>query len=736
MLNSSDGAFLRLKVLILSALLALEGFLFTGCSASSPKYTPKILLETQKPLVLNKGRKNGAFGPPGFPRVAESKPVEKPETYSEQALAEKEAVDFTKALPKQELEEKKENNETPTQQAITTVDSTSVKDDFEKTSLDTETPSGSLLVGNEETETPETGPQADEGGTQEFKVELVKSSVGEAPDSPMDSHSTKPSKTPDAPTVEPQENIPVKETVVKIPNQELIDSTLDYWQAANDFWEQGDLEKAIAALDQAYALILKISDDAIPELLQQKEDLRITISRQIIEVYSSRSTVANGTYKAIPLEMNEHVKKALDLFKGRNRKFFLESYVRSGRYRPAIVRALKEAGLPEELSWLPLIESGFKLRAFSSARALGMWQFIASTGYKFGLKRGGWVDERMDPAKSTKAAVAYLTELHQIFGDWTTALAAYNCGENRVLRNIRTQKVAYLDNFWDLYRKLPSETAFYVPKFLAVLHIINSPESHGFKLPPVAEELKIDSVTINKQASLKDIAKNIGISFVQLKAMNPELRRGVTPPRSYKIQIPEGKGELLLAKIDEIPLFTPPVPMYIVHRVKRGESLSGIAKRYRTSIASIMKANRLRKRSFIKAGWKLKIPSARYAARQAAPPAQSFSPGKEIRYTVRRGDSLWKIARKFKSTVNSIKALNSLKGTRLQAGQKLKISAGRPTATPPDLQIAYHVKKGDSPYIIAKRHNMGLSDFLTLNSLTPKSTIYPGQRLMVHNKSF
>ncbi len=203
---------------------------------------------------------------------------------------------------------------------------------------------------------------------------------------------------------------------IKPSAQEMLDSALEFCQASSDFWEQGDLDNTIDALDQAYSLILKIDPSiSSPEILQQREDLRYTISKRIIEVYSSRFTVANGTYKEIPLIMNNHVEKALDILKGRERDFFLDAYKRSGIYRPAIVEALKKAGLPEELSWLPIIESGFKVRALSPARALGLWQFIVSTGYKFGLKRDQWVDERMDPEKSTQSAIAYLKELHRIF---------------------------------------------------------------------------------------------------------------------------------------------------------------------------------------------------------------------------------------------------------------------------------------------------------------------------------
>ncbi len=233
--------------------------------------------------------------------------------------------------------------------------------------------------------------------------------------------------------------------------QPILDEALDFCRVSQDFWQKGELENALEALDQAYSLILNIDTSDDPKLIQQKEDLRFMISKRILEIYASRHIVVNGDYNAIPMVMNKHVRAEIDRFTKKNEKsFFIESYKRSGRYRPMIVSALKEAGLPVELSWLPLIESGFKVNALSRARALGLWQFIPSTGYKFGLKRNQFIDERIDPVKATQAAISYLKELHQIFGDWSTVLAGYNCGEGQVLRVIRNQKVNYLDNFSDL----------------------------------------------------------------------------------------------------------------------------------------------------------------------------------------------------------------------------------------------------------------------------------------------
>ena len=328
--------------------------------------------------------------------------------------------------------------------------------------------------------------------------------------------------------------------------QSLLDEALDLCQVSQDFWQNGELENALDALDQAYALILKVDPADQTKFIQQKEDLRYTISKRILEIYASRNIVVNGSHNAIQRVMNKHVQAEIDRFtKGSEREFFIESYRRSGRYRPYIVAALKEAGLPEELSWLPLIESGFKVTALSRSRALGLWQFIPSTGYKFGLKRDKFIDERMDPMKSTQAAIDYLKELHAIFGDWTTVLAAYNCGEGKVLSVIRDQNVNYLDNFWDLYERLPWETARYVPRFLATLQILDQPETFGFNLPDVQMPLQYETVSMSKQVRLKDVARSIGVEEEVLSELNPELRYKICPEDRYPLKVPLDKSDIM-----------------------------------------------------------------------------------------------------------------------------------------------------------------------------------------------
>ena len=393
--------------------------------------------------------------------------------------------------------------------------------------------------------------------------------------------------------------------------ENLLDTALDFYQTSQELWSRGELEEAIHALDEAYSYILHVNGESDPAMIQQKEDLRILISRRLIEIYASRYTAVNGNHKAIPLKMNEHVEYEIKQFQTVERNFFINSYKRSGRYIHKIVKELNEAGLPEELAWLPIVESGFNERALSPARALGLWQFIPSTGYKFGLKRDDWIDERLDPEKSTKAAIAYFQELHRMFGDWTTVLAAYNSGEGNVLRVIRGQKINYLDNFWDLYEGLPRETARYVPRFLATLHILKEPEQYGFDLGETEEPLSFEVVTIEKQVRLDAIAKELGISEALFYDLNPELRLKVTPPTPYSLRTPPAMSEALLASLDSIPEFShirTILASYAYHRVSKGETLYSIAKRYKTTVAAISKANNIRNGEFIRAGQRLQIP--------------------------------------------------------------------------------------------------------------------------------
>jgi membrane-bound lytic murein transglycosylase D len=511
--------------------------------------------------------------------------------------------------------------------------------------------------------------------------------------------------------------------------QKKIDRALELCEIAQTMWEKGKIEEALSNLDSAYLSILNIDSESIPDAYQQKENLRILISKRILEIYASRQTATNGQFNEIPIVINDYVKKEIKRFTGSEKKFFISSLKRSHKFRHYILSELKKAGLPEELSWLPLIESGFKVQALSPARALGLWQFIPSTGYKFGLNRNRYIDERLDFEKSTQAAISYLKELHGLFGDWTTALAAYNCGEGRVLRVIRQQRINYLDNFWDLYQRLPRETARYVPRFLATLHIMSNPEKYGIAKIPTPVPMDYAICEINNQVHLKDIARETGIAFNILKELNPELRYAVLPDEPYKVRIPKGKANLFMAKANTIKSTYSPSPVVSRHRVRKNETLSTIARRYKTSVKAIMAANNIRNSNFIKAGKSLKIPTTHtVSSTKRNKSSQKTVAAAPYKYKVKHGDNLWVIAGRYGTTVKRITAINKLRSTTLRVGQTLIINSDKRTASG---QTKYKVRKGDSPSSIARKYNISLKQLLSLNRLNKKSKIFPGQHLII-----
>jgi len=547
--------------------------------------------------------------------------------------------------------------------------------------------------------------------------------------------------TPVSPDSEDEEvgNVPapsVKKAASKKNAQTKMDEALDYCQISQDLWQNGELENAIEALDHAYSLILSVDVNGNnTNLVQQKEDIRFTISKRILEIYASRNFAVNGNHKAIPLVMNSHVQAEINLFTtGGERNFFKDSLKRSGRYRAKIVEELRKAGIPLELSWLPLIESGFKVTALSSARALGLWQFIPSTGYKFGLKRDMFVDERLDPEKATHAAIAYLKELHEMFGDWTTVLAAYNCGEGRVLRVIRDQNVNYLDNFWDLYEKLPRETARYVPRFLATLHILSNPEKYGIDMTDIECPVESETTEIAKQVRIKDIAQKIDVDENVLRRLNPELRYGILPPSNYIFKVPPDKSEELIAKIDTIPVSNIK-PNRFYYKVKRGDTLSGIAKRYSTSVKTLMLANSMRK-STIRVGTILKVPgsgssSSKYKLAETTQEIRQQKRAHPLKHVVKSGESIWIIAKRNNTTIKNIQELNNLKSLNLRIGQVLYLQKSDINSQDNNSFKKYLIKRGDSPYKIAQSYKMPLNRLLDINNLRSDSKILAGQYLYV-----
>jgi len=540
----------------------------------------------------------------------------------------------------------------------------------------------------------------------------------------------------DLPEIDPVEEPPAPADATPEPPpqppsaEETLEEALEAYESAQEFWREGSFDDALAALDRAYELMLSVPANGDPLIAQQRDNLRHLVSRRVIEIYASRQTVVGELDRAIPLVSNAHVEREIRQFQGAEREFFIESYRRSGRYRPQIIEALREAGMPEQLSWLPLIESGFKVRAYSRARALGLWQFIPSTGYRFGLRRDWWIDERMDPEKSTRAAIAYLTELHGLFGDWQTAIAGYNCGEHAVLRHINSQRINYFDQFWDLYQLLPHETARYVPRFLATLLIIDNPAQYGFELPEPDSPLLFDVVQVDRPVQLAALDSGLELAKGTFKDLNPELRQGATPEASYELNVPSGSGATVLATADALPKWKPPSQQIFVHRVRRGETLSHIARRYRTSVTALRRINNLRNPNRLYPGQRIKVPQRGAPMPRSVPAVASVASGTTVTYTVRRGDSLWRLAHRYATTVEQITRDNGLTSDRLSIGQELKITAGG-TATTSSSSRTYVVRSGDTPGAIARAHRVRLDDLLRTNGLGRRSTIYPGQTLVI-----
>jgi len=472
------------------------------------------------------------------------------------------------------------------------------------------------------------------------------------------------------------------------PDDDEMDDSLALLKQAEEYRQKGDIDRALKTLDQAYALLLDVNGES--NLARQKDDLRLMISMRIVQIYTSKSGLTNGKRSEVPIVMNDDVEKEIRSFQTVERSFFIRSYQRSGFYLPIVKRYLKDAGLPEELAWLPLVESGFQAHVLSRARALGLWQFIPSTGYKYGLNRDLWVDERMSVEKSTRAAIAYLKDLHSIFGDWLTVLAAYNCGEGRVLKVISTQQINYLDRFWDLYHLLPYETARYVPRFLATLHIIKDPKRYGMDLVQGDMACPIDYELVRTQKSMKlqDIALNLNVSTETLILLNPELRHQQTPDKEYSLKVPAGLGKQFAMVEDRIEEAKPPVyertkgRKYVKHRVRSGETIQTISSQYGVPSSTILAYNGLSSQAKLKSGKVIRIPLAtaskskktkvavakKDAAKKTAPSGEGV-----ISYKVKQGDTLYALASRYNTTASEIRKLNHLKSDQLRTGQVIRI---------------------------------------------------------------
>lgn len=303
----------------------------------------------------------------------------------------------------------------------------------------------------------------------------------------------------------------------------------------------------------------------------------------------------------------EAVKKNVSLFSGKIKERFSLYLIRSGKYIEMMKKILRENDVPEEIVFLPLIESGFNPNAYSHARAAGYWQFISSTAKRYGLKIDWWKDERRDPVKSTVAAANYLRDLYGMFGSWNLAMAAYNAGEGKIMRAISKTRS---DDYWSIVKTehIKNETKNYVPKFIAASLIANSPEDFGFDDLDYHSPLKYDKVSITSPLDIEVIAECSGVSVREIKELNPELRRWCTPPdvSEYTLRIPEGTKSTFLRNLEELneeERFT-----VDIYTVKKGDTFKTISKKTGVPVEVIYDLNDMEKIIPLTAGGKIYLP--------------------------------------------------------------------------------------------------------------------------------
>lgn len=448
-----------------------------------------------------------------------------------------------------------------------------------------------------------------------------------------------------------------------------------------------------------------------------------------------------------PVVENDKVRYYINYFTGNGRAVFARWLERSSRYQPMIHAVLAEEGLPLDLLYLAMIESGFNNNAYSWAHAVGPWQFIASTGRMYNLHGDWWLDERRDPVKATRAAARHLKDLYQAFDDWHLAAAAYNAGSGKIRRAIQMYNTR---DFWEIshHPYLAKETKNYVPKMMAAMIIGKQPEKYGFTdlnhQPPMTFEM----VTVPTSTDLEIVAELCEVSYEEIKKLNPELKRWCTPPgkKNYQVRVPEGTGNIFSQKFALIP--ENKRIKYQHHRVQKGDTLGGLAQRYRIRIDDIMTINKISNPRALRVGSDLILPLAGRTVGGVVPIAELNNDPRPVGrqfYTVRRGDSLWSIANRHRTTEKELRFLNKLGGnTTIRPGQVLavsqKASVSRTQVSAPKSsggtarQTTYTVQSGDSLWTIGQKFNVSIAELHQWNALGQGDLLRPGQVLQVAAK--
>lgn len=417
----------------------------------------------------------------------------------------------------------------------------------------------------------------------------------------------------------------------------------------------------------------------------------------------------------------------------RNPEFLDRVIPRAERHLPGICEAVLARGMPGELCLLPVIESALNPLARSRSHAVGLWQFIRGTALRYDLKIDWWADERRDPLASTDAALRYLADLHGLFGDWLLAMAAYNCGERKVARLLDAAPESA--SFFDLDR-LPRETRAYVPRLLAFAAIFADPDAHGIELPGrlgrnEALPATYAPVTLTGQMELARVAEVTGLDLEELYRLNPGLNQWATHPAGpHRLLLPAARAEALGRTLAQVP--TEDRVAWVRHRIAANETLGHIALRYRTDVATLMRTNDL-ERTLIRTGDTLLVPRS---GRNAGLPPARGRPQRSGVYVVQAGDSLWEISRRIGVPLQTLMHENDMGPEELlRIGRRLTLPSGGPGAgrssEARQNTVRYRVRRGDSLDRIAREFGVSVREIATWNALDPKAYIFPDQELVL-----
>lgn len=444
----------------------------------------------------------------------------------------------------------------------------------------------------------------------------------------------------------------------------------------------------------------------------------------------------------VPIDYNYQTARSIRLFQTSLRSNFSAWLARSGRYLPLIQAEFSSRGLPKDLAYLALVESGYNPVARSPANAVGMWQFIESAARVFDLRMDRWVDERMDPVKATVAAGKYLGNLYDRLGDWRLALASYNWGRLNVERAIER---AGTRDYWAL--NMPRETVRYVPLFMAATLIAKNPEAFGFGDVRLEPPLSYEEVVVSEPVDLALVAECAKLPVSQVAALNSELILRRIPPgdRSYRLKLPQGCATAFGAAYAALP---PERKTTLEYTVRKGDNVRKIARRFGTTEAALLAANGMREARKLRPGDRIRLPSSPPTRDRTVTSAKQIATRSEaatsdtVFHTVRKGETIRKISNRYGETIGAIAALNGLnpKHYTIYPGDRLAVKVATspvaPNAMPqrvsaPQVPVIYTVKQGDTMWSIAQNFSVGVGQIAEWNGISTPASLKEGHKLKI-----